>query len=124
VVLIATGFLGGCSDKYGHKPLGSDSPEAQQVRAMTEELRADGMDRLKDIANSQALEELTDQQLERLHLGLEKLVVADGAELQKIEKFGPDIYRAVFTVEIGSDSEPLAMLLGTSGGKLRWIGRN
>ena len=122
---VATILLAGCSKEYNHDRLDTNGPEATQVRSLVSVLRQAGAGGLDKTTPLQALDGLTEDQLAALRSALEIIVTADSVELQKIEKFGKQIYRVVFALDTGGDRESLAMLLATaSGDKLRWIGKN
>ncbi|MCP4374943.1 MAG: hypothetical protein GY794_01990 [bacterium] len=124
ITVVAMAFCVGCSDEYEHDRLGRDGPEAQQIRAMVSVLRDGGPDALDKALADQALEKLSNDQLNALRSTLERIVIADSVELEKIEKFG-EVYRVVLKIESSNGPGSLAMLAGmTSDDKLKWIGKN
>ncbi|MDP6546422.1 MAG: hypothetical protein QGH60_20775 [Phycisphaerae bacterium] len=77
------------------------------------------------MTDRQALPGLTEDQLKGLRSMLEKIVTADSVELQKIERFGEQVYRIVLALESEGGPESLAMLLGPApDDTLKWIGKN
>ena len=125
IAAVATVLLVGCSKEYSRNRLDTDGPEAKQVRSLVSVLRQGGADGLDKTMPLQALEGLTEDQLQALRSALERIVAADSVELQKIEKFGEQVYRVVLVLDTGEAPEFLAMLLAISeGDKLRWIGKN
>jgi hypothetical protein len=125
IIAVATVFLVGCSEKYDHDRLGTDGPEAKQVRALVSVLRQSGPDDLDKTIALQALPDLTGDQLKALRSALDLIVAADGVELQKIDKFGKQVYRVVFALDIDGAPESLAMLLSIGDeDKFKWIGKN
>ncbi|MDP7287819.1 MAG: hypothetical protein QGH94_07490 [Phycisphaerae bacterium] len=125
-LIVAVGALlcAGCSSEYSPSRLDSDSPEAKRVVSMVSTLRQGGVDGLAANMSAQAIPGLTKPQLKGLRVGLEKIVTADDVQLQKIERFGQQIYRAVLTLKVDGRTEPLAMLLAPDGDGLGWIGPN
>ena len=125
IAAVVTALCAGCSKEYSHRRLGTDGPEAEQVRSFVSVLRQGGTGGLDKTMARQALPGLTEGQLEGLRSGLERIVTADSVELQKIEQFGKQVYRVVFALETSGGGESLAMLLGPAADDtLRWIGKN
>jgi hypothetical protein len=125
IIAVATVFLVGCSEKYDHDRLGTDGPEATQVRALVSVLRQSGPDGLDKTIALQALPDLTGDQLKALSSALDMIVAADSVELHKIDKFGKQVYRVVFALDTDGAPASLAMLLSFGDGdELRWIGKN
>ncbi|MDP6633720.1 MAG: hypothetical protein QGG42_02380 [Phycisphaerae bacterium] len=115
----------GCSKEYSHRRFAADGPEAEQAKALAARLRQAQADELDKIMTSQTMSGLTRPQLENLRFGLGRIISADSVELQKIEQFGKEVYRAVFTLRIEDRSESVSMLLAIGAGdKLKWIGKN
>ena len=125
IIAVATVFLVGCSEKYDHDRLGTDGPEATQVRAFVSVLRQSGPDDWDKTIALQALPGLTGDKLKALSSALDMIVAADSVELQKIDKFGKQVYRVVFALDTDGAPANLAMLLSFGDGdELRWIGKN
>jgi hypothetical protein len=125
IAAVAAVFCVGCSEEYSHRPLGADSPEARMVMEMTAALRQAGPGELDETIARQANVKLTKDELNALRFGLDRIVTADSVELQKIEKFGAEIYRVVFTLNTGQEATSQAMLLAfDDDGSLKWIGKN
>ena len=124
-VIAAMLLLGGCSKEYSLDRLEADGPEAKRVKSLIADLRQAGTDGLDDTLTAQAIPELTTKQLEALRAALEKMIFADSVELEKIEQFGENVYRAVLAMETEGKPESMAMLLSPGpDDKLRWIGKN
>jgi hypothetical protein len=123
-VVLASVAGGGCSKGFEQKKLGKDSPQADQVRAMVQALRQAGEKGLSDLLPRQAAGELTDSQRQSLRASLMELIRADSVELDRIDRFGPEIYRVTFTLVAAGKSRPAALLLVVQGDQLRWAGRN
>jgi len=115
----------GCSEEYGHERLDAGGPEAQRVKSMVSALRQAGPDSLGEVMNDQTAAQLTEDQLKGLRGALGRIVTADSVKLQKIEKFGQQVYRAVFDLETADGPATLAMLLAVGeDDTLKWLGKN
>jgi hypothetical protein len=128
IILVAAQVLpvfAGCSKEYEHRKLGRDSPQAKQVRKMVQSLHEGGLERLGELMARQAAADLTGGQTRVLRGALERIVDADSVELEKIERFGKNVYRAVFRLDEKNGPATLAVLLVTAkAGTLRWAGPN
>jgi len=127
--IAATGLmlmtLVGCSDEYGHERLDADGPEATQVRSLVSDLRDAGRNALDETIARQVPAKMTEQQLKGLKDALGRIASADSVELQKIERFGDQVYRAVLALETSGGPKTLAMLLAVGeDDTLKWLGRN
>ncbi|MDP7636789.1 MAG: hypothetical protein QF577_04480 [Phycisphaerae bacterium] len=128
IILVVAQMLpvfAGCSKEYEHRKLGRDSPQAKQVRKMVQLLHEGGLERLDELMARQAAADLTGGQTRVLRGAMERIVDADTVELEKIERFGKNVYRAVFRLDGKNRSATLAVLLVTAkAGTLRWAGPN
>jgi hypothetical protein len=116
--------IAGCSKDYEQKKLGTDSPQAAQVRAMVQSLRQAGEKGLLDVMKQQSAGSLSEPQTESLQASLRELAAAESAELDRIDRFGPEVYRATFTLASAGKTRPVALLLVSKANQLRWAGRN
>ncbi len=114
----------GCSRDYEQKKLGKDSPEAQRVRTMVDALRQGGEQGLAAAMRAQAAGGLTGAQELALQASLRELIAADGVEVEKVDSFGPQVYRATLRVSAGGQTRAVALLLVVKGDEFRWAGRN
>lgn len=126
VALLAAMLLSaGCSKQYEHERFAQDSPEAVHIRKLVGALRKGGPDGLDERMAEQAAPGLNDNQMRSLRFALAQIVAADTVELEKTERFGRQVYRAVFRLRTEDVPGSLAMLLvKTQDGALRWVGKN
>lgn len=116
--------LAGCGKDYEQKKLGKDSAQGQQVRAMVQALRDGGEKGLAGVMAQQAAGGLSDSQIQALRASLMELLRAGSVELERIDRFGPEVYRATLVLSTGGASRSAAFLLVEKDGQLRWAGRN
>jgi hypothetical protein len=114
----------GCSKKYFRRPVEKDSPRAQEVRAMLGALRSAGPAGLEEVIRQQAAGGMTELQAQSLRGALVSLAEAEAVELEDMDRFGEDVYRAAFRVTAGGSSQSVCMLLVWADGRLHWAGRN
>ena len=126
VALLVTMLLSaGCSREYEHERFAQDSPESVHIRGLVCALREDGPDRLDELMPRQAAPGLTEEETRSLRFALAQIVEADTVELEKTERFGRQVYRAVFRLGTADGPRTLALLLvKPQDGALRWIGKN
>jgi type IV pilus biogenesis protein CpaD/CtpE len=111
-----------CRETYQHEKLSDQSPRFGQVQAMLDELRSDTS--LDTILARQAAG-LDESKQAMLRGTLENLRQADTVTLQRVDAFGPKIYRATFRLTDGEHQSTLALLLvNPRGEQLYWAGRN
>lgn len=116
--------VSGCGRKYEHKRLEQDSAEAAEVREMVRVLRQAGKEGLPGVMSEQAAEGLNESQTRALRAALTELIEVDSVVLVRVDGFGPNIYRATFTLSSAGASRTAALLLVSRGGHLCWAGRN
>jgi hypothetical protein len=87
-------------------------------------LRSAGPAGLEEVIKQQAAGGLTDRQATALRATLEQLAKAQAVELEEMDRFGDDVYRAALGVTSGKSSRTVYMLLVVSDGWLRWAGKN
>ena len=126
VALLAAMLLSaGCSKEYEHERFAQDSPEAGHIRKLVGALREGGPDRLDELVSGQAAPGLTEKETRSLRFVLAQIVEADSVELEKTERFGKQVYRAVLRLTGKDGPRTLAVLLvKTEDGTLRWVGKN
>jgi hypothetical protein len=124
VLLTAAIAMTGCSKDFEQKKLGKDSPEASRVRAMVDALRQGGEKGLAETMKTQAAGGLTGSQELALQASLRELIAADAVEVDKVDSFGPQVYRATLKLSTGGKTRAVALLLVATGDELRWAGRN
>ena len=114
---------GGCSQKYENRQLGLDSPEAKKVRALLAALRSGGEGGLDQAVRRDGAGNLTEPQARMLRETLRKLATAEKVELTRMDRYGKDVWRAIFTL-VGPDGEaslPILLVI-PEGGKPVWAG--
>ena len=115
----------GCSKEYEHERFAQDSPEAVHIRKLVRALREGGSNRLDERMDEQAARGLDEDQTRSLQFALAQIVAADTVELEKTERFGKQVYRAVFRLTTKDGPGTLAVLLvKIEDGTLRWVGKN
>ena len=114
----------GCSRHYEHADLGLDSPQARQVQAMIAAARQGGLNGLDQTVHGQAAAGLNATQMATLRAVLGAMIQAGSIHLQAIDRFGPNVYRAVLVLEAGGKPRTQAMLLVKRADKLYWAGPN
>ena len=115
----------GCSDKYAHERLDMDSPEAEKVRKMLTGLRDAGESGLDEIVRTQGAGGLSDAQAKMLRGTLLEIVKADSVELDQMDRFGKDVWRAIFKLTRGASTSTVPVLIVIpNDGRPRWAGRN
>jgi hypothetical protein len=113
-------LMTGCGKDYGQQKLGRDSPQGRQVAGMVQALRQAGEKGLDPVLSRQAVEGLSQAELQALRAGLIEIVRAKNVEFERLDKFGPQVYRATFMLEKDGAKQPAAMLLVDKDGLLRW----
>ncbi len=124
VAAALAGGLSGCSKQYAHKRLGTDSPEAEQVRKMIAALRSAETGDLPGVMAGQSAGGLTEMQAKSLRASLERIAKAEKVELVRVDQFGQDVHRAVLDIHAAGRGGQLCMLLVPDGSELRWAGPN
>lgn len=114
----------GCTKKYARRPVEKDSPRAQEVLAMVAALHSAGPAELEGVIRQQAAGGLTELQAQSLCAALVLLSNAKAVELEDLDRFGEDVYRAALRVTTGGSSRMVCMLLVVSDGRLLWAGKN
>jgi len=114
----------GCSQKYDRKRPGPDSPRGQEVARMLSALREAGGDGLDETIRRDGAAALDDMRAGALRAALLELVEARSVELETLDRFGENVYRAGFRVASGRDERKTHLLLVVSDGELRWAGPN
>ena len=114
----------GCSQNYDRKRPGPDSPRGQEVARMLTALREAGGDGLDETIRRHGAAGLDDARAGALRAALLELVEARSVELETLDRFGENVYRARFRVASGRDERKTHLLLVVSDGKLRWAGPN
>ncbi len=109
--LAAMALAGGCSDEYGHERLGGASPQFVRARAMLDELRSCGDDGLDDVLTRQIAAGIAPPQAKGLRYVLSQLARADETAVQRVDRFGPGIYRATLTFTVEGRPRTMALLL-------------
>ena len=123
-VLIVVSITAGCSGKYKHERIGPDAKVFVQVQSLLAQLRATGADGLDKVLADDCAGGLASHQAAGRKAALERLAAADSAGLTRLDRFGPDVYRATFDLDRGGRKRQMCMLLVRSDGKLLWAGRN
>ncbi len=118
--LVATG----CSKEYEQDRIDGDSPRAAEVRSMIASLREGGTDGVDEHVRRFGASDLTDAQTAALRATLREIVNAEAAELERLDRFGDDVYRASLRLTSGRQTRALLVLLVETDGALRWAGRN
>ena len=126
--LICTGVLvvsitAGCSGKYKHERIGPDAEVFVQVQSLLAHLRASGADGLDEVLADNCAGGLAPHQAAGRKAALERLASADSAGLTRLDRFGPDVYRATFDLGHDGQTRQMCMLLVRSDGRLLWAGR-
>ena len=102
----------GCSDdEYGHQRLDGQSPQFVEVRALLDELRAAHDDGLDDMLTRQIAAGISDTQDKGLRYVLAQLARADDVTVQRVDRFGPDLYRSTLTFTSQGRPRTIALLL-------------
>ena len=114
----------GCSKEYEQNRIDGDSPRAAEVRSMIASLREGGTDGVEDHLRRYAASDLTDARTAALRATLREIVNAEAAELERLDRFGDDVYRASLRLTSGGRARTLLVLLVETDGALRWAGRN
>ncbi len=118
----------GCGEEYAHRRMRKDSPRAAQVAEMLQRLRAGGAEGLEEAVRRDGAAGLEPKRREALLAALRQVVEADEAELERVDEFGRNVYRATIRLTAGGEQKTVAMLLvvpeGESGERLCWAGRN
>ena len=125
--LAAMALAGGCSDEYGHERLDGESPQFVEVRTMLDELRASRDDGLDDMLTRQIATDIADSQKKGLRYVLTQLARADEATVKRVDRFGPDLYRATLTFTTEDHPRTIALLLvpdEDDDRKLYWANTN
>ena len=95
-----------------------------QVQSLLAQLRAGGADGLDEVLADDCAGGLAPHQEAGRKAALERLASADSAGLTRLDRFGPNVYRATFDLGRGGRTRQMCMLLVRSDGKLLWAGRN
>jgi hypothetical protein len=116
-------LLAGCSTKYQHSDLSTDSPEGKKVAAMIEAVRKAKSDGLNSVILSNCAPGLNDREKESLKATLAEISAASGAELAAIDRFGDNVFRASIRLA-GPQESTIYVLLISKDDQLYWAGRN
>ena len=114
----------GCSQEYAQKRPGPDSPRGREVSRMLAALREAGSDGLDETIRRHGAAGLDDARAGILRATLRQLIEATTVQLQTLDRFGENVYRAGFLVASGQDDRKTHLLLVLSDGELRWAGPN
>jgi len=125
VVAAALVLAGGCSKKYGHERLGTGSPEAAKVHKMLLDLREAGEKGLDETIRKDGADGLSQAQAKMLRATLLEMIRADAVELERMDRFGGSVWRAIFELTTREGSSTAAVLIVIpEDGRPRWAGRN
>ncbi|QNN24239.1 hypothetical protein HED60_18835 [Planctomycetales bacterium ZRK34] len=124
IALLTVMLLTGCGDRYEHAELGLDSPQAQQVVAMLDQLHDAAPTALDTFIHDHAAERLTQAQTTALRALLQRIAEADEASLTSIDQFGPQVYRVQITTKSRSKTDQTHALLIMQNDRLLWAGPN
>ena len=111
--------LVGCSETHEQAAIGKDSPEFKAVQEMVDALRLHGVD---EAMETSAAKGLKPERIEALRATLQTLYDAEPIELQTVDQFGPQTYRATFLL---NETKTFAVLLvRPEAEEFYWVGMN
>jgi hypothetical protein len=111
--------LVGCSETHEHEAIGKDSPEFKAVQKMVDSLRLHGVD---EAMETSAAKGLKPGRIQALTATLETLYKAEAIELQIVDQFGPQTFRATFLL---NETKTFAVLLvQPEKEEFYWVGMN
>jgi hypothetical protein len=111
--------LVGCTETHEHEAINKDSPEFKAIQKMVDALRLHGVD---EGMETSAAKGLKPERIEALAATLETLYDAETIELQTVDQFGPQTYRATFLL---NETKTFAVLLvRPEGEEFYWVGMN
>ncbi|MBI1336202.1 MAG: hypothetical protein GC164_04485 [Phycisphaera sp.] len=114
----------GCEKKYAYRDLGLDSPEARQVEANLQRLRESAPDQRAELTKTQLDEGLKPELAQAITRALLDLASRPESKLVSVDRFGPDVYRAVFDRNANSGPNQTAFLLVKRNGDMKWVTLN
>ncbi len=124
LVMLAAACIAGCSGEYRQRQVDSDDARAAEVRGMIQSLRSAGEGDRERVARDSSVPDLDDRQASYLLEVLERVASADSAELERLDRFGRDVYRATILLDEGGDERRIPLLLSPVQGELRWARPN
>jgi len=111
--------LVGCSETHEHAAIGKDSPEFKAVQKMVDALRLHGVD---EAMETSAAKGLKPERIKALTATLQTLYDAKAIELQTVDQFGPQTFRATFLL---NETKTFAVLLvQPEKEEFYWVGMN
>jgi hypothetical protein len=111
--------LVGCTETHEHEAIGKDSPEFKAVQKMVDSLRLHGVD---EAMETSAAKGLKPERIEALTATLQTLYDAETIELEAVDQFGPETFRATFLL---NETKTFAVLLvRPEGEEFCWVGMN
>lgn len=116
--------VGGCGGEYEREEFGPDSSQADSVRQMVTRLRDGGEAGLDQVLARDAADDLDDAQQRALRAALRELIRADDVRLERLDRFGKDVWRAVFELTTSAGKRTACLLLFVRDGRPRWASPN
>ncbi len=124
LALVALLLMSGCSDKYAHRQLESQSAYFRKAQQMLAALRAGAAGDIEAVLDRQLAPGLPEPQERGLRMLLTELAHAEQWELQRVDRWGEDLCRATIRYETQGQSRTVALLLIAEGEELYWAGVN
>ena len=121
--LMAFFMANGCSDKYEHQQMGGDSQQLAKIRQMLGQLRQ-GPDSLDAALSRQVAAGLSQGRENMVRVRLAEIAGAEKVLLERLDRWGQDMYRATIKYTADGRAHTLAMLLVADGYELDWAGVN